>query len=128
MMMPEGNGSAAVVMMVAAALTYDVISATNSSPQTTEINAGVRAETLMKWVNIGLIQASIFILLAAYMQYREGKSYMVPLLGGGLAGALLYAQYEYAKRKGLENPGPPTEKYGGIGAGETLPPEGPEPV
>jgi hypothetical protein len=38
----------AVTVAIYAALTYDIISATNSSPQTTEINADKRAETLMQ--------------------------------------------------------------------------------
>ena len=37
-----GRTSYVLLMAIYAALVYDVISATNSSPQTTEINAGTR--------------------------------------------------------------------------------------
>ena len=108
--MPEfgGNGSPAVKVAVYAALVYDVISATNSSPQTTEINAGARADTLMKWVHLGLAQGALFVGIGVLLD----KERWPPLLGGGLAGALLYVQYLHAKESGLANAGPPTEEYG----------------
>jgi hypothetical protein len=103
-----GNGSPAVKVAVYAALTYDIISATNSSPQTTEINAQARAETLMKWVNIGMAQAVLFAGIGVLLD----KQRWPPVLGAGLAGILLYAQYLHAKQAGLANPGPPSEEYG----------------
>jgi len=103
-----GNGSPAVKVAVYAALTYDIISATNSSPQTTEINAQARAETLMKWVNIGMAQAVLFAGIGVLLD----KQRWPPVLGAGLAGVLLYAQYLHAKQSGLANPGPPSEEYG----------------
>lgn len=102
----------AAVIGVSAAVVYDIISATNSSPQTTEINAAARSETLMKWVKIGLAQALLFILLMVLAE-PPGKRWR-PLLGGGLAAVLLWAQYVHAKNAGLENGGPGTETYGGF--------------
>jgi hypothetical protein len=99
--------SEAVTVAVYAALTYDIISATNSSPQTTEINAAARAETLMKWVRIGLIQAAGFGLLGVMLDKRRWP----PAVGAGVAGVLLWAQYVHAKNAGLANPGPGTEHY-----------------
>jgi len=104
------GGDDAATVAIYAALMYDIISATNSSPQTTEINAGARAGTLMKWVNIGLAQGVLFIGIGMFIE-RPGKRWR-PLLGGGLAGVLLYGQYVHAKRAGLSNGGPPTESYG----------------
>lgn len=105
----NGNGSTtAITVAVYAALTYDIISATNSSPQTTEINAGARAPTLMKWVNLGLAQAAIFVLAGAALDKRHWP----PLIGGGFAGVLLWLQYQHAMHSGLENGGAPTEQYG----------------
>ena len=101
----------AAVIGVSAAVVYDIISATNSSPQTTEINAAKRADTLMKWVKIGLAQALLFILLMVLAE-PPGKRWR-PLLGGGLAAVLLWAQYVHAKNAGLESGGEPTEQYGG---------------
>lgn len=109
--MGDGNSSVAVVVAIYAALTYDIISATNSSPQTTEINASVRADTLMKWVNLGLAQAAVFILIGVYLDNRRWP----PLLGGGLAGILLWYQYAHAKKSGLEKGGQGTEVLGGFG-------------
>lgn len=99
----------AAVVGISAAVVYDVISATNSSPQTTEINAAKRADTLMKWVHIGLAQAALFVAIMVLAE-PPGKKWR-PLLGGGLAMVLLYLQYDHAKRAGLESGGPPTESY-----------------
>jgi hypothetical protein len=104
----NGTNAPAVVVAVYAALTYDVISATNSSPQTTEINAGKRAETLMKWVHVGLAQALLFGGIGVFLDKRRWP----PALGAGLAGILLYAQYLHALQSGLatlDQPG--TEDY-----------------
>jgi|SRR5215831_9393332 len=108
----QGNNSA-LTMAVYAALTYDIISATNSSPQTTEINAKARAETLMKWVKIGLAQAAIFAFLGVAIEGMSGRKIWPPALGAGLAGGLLWAQYVHAKKAGLETADslPPTEVY-----------------
>jgi uncharacterized membrane protein len=104
-------GSPAVTMAVYAALVYDVISATNSSPQTTEINAAKRADTLMKWVHVGLAQAAIFAVLGIALEARSGNAVWPPALGAGMAGGMLYVQYVHAKNKGINSPGPSTEEY-----------------
>jgi hypothetical protein len=107
--MARGDNDAAVIG-ISAAVVYDVISATNSSPQTTEINAAARAPTLMKWVNIGLAQGALFVVIMTLAE-PPGKKWR-PFVGGGLAGVLLWCQYVHAKNAGLKNPGPPTEQYG----------------
>lgn len=94
-------------MAVYATLVYDIISATNSSPQTTEINAAARADTLMKWVNLGLAQSAVFVLLGVVLD----KHHWPPAVGGLLAGSLLWLQYQHALRSGLSNGGPTTESY-----------------
>ena len=108
-MIPELNmsGGSAVKVAVYATLMYDVISATNSSPQTTEINAKKRAATLMKWVYLGLAQGALFVAIGMYLDEERWP----PLLGGGIAAVLLYAQYQYALYQGTHNPGPSTENY-----------------
>ena len=99
-------GSDGIAFLVSAGLVYEIIAAACSSPQTTEINAGRRAETLMKWVNIGIGQAAIFVAAAAYID----KPHRVPIIAGGvLAGVLMYAQYVHAKQAGLSNGGIGTE-------------------
>jgi len=106
---PLGNGGGAITMAVFATLMYDVISATNSSPQTTEINARTRAETLMKWVHLGLAQGALFVVLGAAIEARAGRPWAMPVLGGGLAAALLYGQYVHARNAGLASSKPGTE-------------------
>jgi len=102
------DGGAAIKVAVYAALMYDIISATNSSPQTTEINAAARADTLMKWVHLGLAQAAIFALIGVALDPQRWP----PLVGAGLAGVLLYMQYVHARNEGLRNSDlPGTEEY-----------------
>lgn len=96
-------------LAVYAAVVYDVISATNSSPQTTEINAKARASTLMKWVHIGLVQAGFFMFMAFLAEPARKK--WRPIVGGGIAMILLWCQYVYAKACGVKSQEPPTENY-----------------
>jgi hypothetical protein len=98
--------SSGPAFLIAAAFAYEVIAATNSSPQTTEINASTRAETLMKWVKIGTVQTAFFIGIAAYVD----KKHRTEILAGGALGAgIMYYSYLHAKAAGLANPGPVTE-------------------
>jgi len=103
----DPQSGAAVKVAVYAALVYDIISATNSSPQTTEINAQARAGTLMKWVKLGMLQAGGFALIGVLLDPQRWP----PLLGSGLAGYCLWLQYNYALKSGLASPGAPTESY-----------------
>jgi hypothetical protein len=95
-----------VAFLVSAGIVYEIIAAACSSPQTTEINAGTRAPTLMKWVNLGLVQAGAFVLIAATI---DSKNSGAILAGGVLAGGLMYAQYRHAKKAGLASSAPGTE-------------------
>lgn len=98
-----------IAFLVAAGIVYEIIAAACSSPQTTEINASARADTLMKWVHLGIGQAALFIAVAAWVDKQHRSAI---LAGGGTAGGLMYAQYAHAKRAGLANGGAPTETYG----------------
>ena len=109
--MPESAADPVVIIAVYAALTYDIISATNSSPQTTEINAATRAATLMKWVNLGLAQAALFAGIGIIVAAKTGRAWWPPALGSGLAAALLWLQYQHAKNAGLNSTAPGTEAY-----------------
>jgi len=101
-----GNGTA---FLVAAGIVYEIIAASCSSPQTTEINAGARASTLMKWVHVGQGQAAAFVLAAAYID-RPHRGAI--LAGGAAAMVLMEAQYLHARQAGLAAGGAPTESYG----------------
>ena len=98
-----GNG---VPFLVSAGIVYEIIAAACSSPQTTEINADTRADTLMKWVHIGLAQAAGFVIIAAAIDRKHAAPIVT---GGGLAAAVMWYSYVHAKDAGLESCEPPTE-------------------
>ena len=102
------KGGDGVAFLVSAGIVYEIIAAACSSPQTTEINAGSRSATLMKWVNIGVGQAILFVAIAAWLD----RKHAAPILaGGGLAALLMYGQYVHARSAGLASSEPGTESY-----------------
>lgn len=109
-MATSASSSDGIAFLVSAGIVYEIIAAACSSPQTTEINAASRADTLMKWVHLGIAQAAVFIAVAAYVD-REHRSAI--LAGGGTAAGLMYAQYVHAKQAGLKSGLPGTEDSGG---------------
>ncbi len=101
----NGNG---VAFLVSAGIVYEIIAAACSSPQTTEINAGARADTLMKWVYLGIGQAALFVFIAAGIDRKRRTA----ILSGGITAAvLMWLQYTHAKRAGLASSAPGTEVY-----------------
>jgi hypothetical protein len=95
-----------IAFLVAAGIAAEIIAKACSSPQTAEINAHSRAGTLMKWVNIGVVEAAFFIAIAAYVD----KKHRTAILAGGiLALVITYGEYIYAKRCGLMSNEPGTE-------------------
>ena len=101
-----GGGSKGIAFLVSAGIVYEIIAAACSSPQTTEINAASRADTLMKWVHLGIAQAAAFVVAAAMIDRKNAGAY---LAGGSIAGGLMYVQYQHAKQCGLESDEPGTE-------------------
>ena len=93
-----GSGANGVAFLVGAGLVFEVVAAYCSSPQTAEINADKRADTLMKWVNIGTGGAAIFIIIAAMLDQKHAAAI---LTGGALAGGMMYYSYVHAKKAGL---------------------------
>lgn len=102
------NAGSGVPFLLAAGIMYEIIAASCSSPQTTEINAASRADTLMKWVNLGIAQGALFVAAASIFDSTHAKAY---LAGGGLAAGIMYLSYHHAKVSGLQNGGPSTEQY-----------------
>lgn len=100
-----GTQSQAVTFMVAGGLVFEIVAAMCSSPQTAEINAHSRADTLMKWVLIGLIVAALYIAVAVKIDKDRWPS----ILGGGIAGAVLWIAYAHAKSAGMKSNLPGTE-------------------
>ena len=108
--MPEalGSGSTGVAFLVSAGIVYEIVAAACSSPQTTEINASTRSDTLMKWVYAGLAQAGFFVVAAAAIDQRHSS----PILAGGLlAGIIMFVSYVHARSAGLRSDMPGTEAY-----------------
>jgi hypothetical protein len=99
-----------VVFMVTAGLVYEVVAAACSSPQTTEINAGARSDTLMKWVGLGLAQAALFVAIAVVVASGP-KRKMAAFTGGAMAGVILGISYWHANKSGLDSSEPGTEQY-----------------
>ena len=103
---PTGGASSGVAFLVSAGIVYEIIAAACSSPQTTEINASTRADTLMKWVHLGLLQAAGFVVAAAVLDRQHAGPILV---GGVLAGGIMYVQYHHAREAGLASKAPGTE-------------------
>jgi predicted MFS family arabinose efflux permease len=97
----------AALLGIYATFALDVFSTLNSSPQTTELNAGARTPTLMKYVGIG---AGVAVGGGAIASFVTGS--FIPLLATVLVSAMLWWLYRYASRCGLANPGQATESYG----------------
>lgn len=96
---------AAVTFTVSATLMYGAIAAACSSPQTTEINAGKRSKTLMKWVHLGVGQGAVLVAITAYLSDEPWAA----IFGGGMVATLMYASYLHAREAGLRGGGAGTE-------------------
>jgi hypothetical protein len=105
------GGGDGIALLVSAGIVYEIIAAACSSPQTTEINAGSRARTLMKWVYIGEAQAAVFVGLAAVIDRRHARAIIA---GGVLAAVIMHCCYQHAKKCGLQSAEPGTEDTAGI--------------
>jgi hypothetical protein len=103
----EFNGtSAAILLGVWATFALDVFGSMNSSPQTTEINAGRRADTLMKWVYMADAMAIGGGAVASVISKK-----LWPILGTAAISLLFTILYMHAKKSGLESGGLGTEDY-----------------
>ena len=102
-----GNGEGRA-FLVSAGIVFEIMAAACSSPQTTELNAGKRAPTLIKWVNIGVVGSALFVGIASALEPEHSPAIVA---GGVLAGGLMYAAYLHARHAGLANGGEPTESW-----------------
>lgn len=102
------NSGDGIAFIVSAGIVYEIIAAACSSPQTAEINAKARSDTLMKWVYIGIGQAAVFIAIGAFI---DKKHRMAILSGGAIAAGLMFYQYKHALDAGLSDNRPGTESY-----------------
>ena len=102
----QGGSGKGIALLVGAEIVYAIVAAACSSPQTAEINAKSRSETLMKWVHVGLVQSAIFVGLAVMYDREHAQPILV---GGGVAAVLMYGSYMHAKSAGLQSVKPGTE-------------------
>jgi hypothetical protein len=98
-----------VIFLETIILIYAVIAGACSSPQTTDVNASKRAETLMKWVHIAFAQCALFVGIEIVMLHKLGRPVWPAILGAGVASPIMYGSYVYAKHSGTKNPLPGTE-------------------
>jgi hypothetical protein len=103
----SADASWGIAFLVSAGIVAEIVAKACSSPQTTELNADKRAPTLMKWVNIGMAEAALFVAAAAYLD----KKHRIPIIIGGVAeGLITYGEYLHGKQAGLASPAPGTEQ------------------
>jgi hypothetical protein len=101
--MADGFGAeSAILFGVACDVTYTVFSATNSSPQTTELFSADRSRTLWKYVRLGALQTGIIIGVMAVAASTDGGMRLAawPLAGGALVGGMMYMMYSHALAAG----------------------------
>lgn len=90
---------AAGLFGIYADLSYNVYSATNSSPQTTELFASDRAVTLWKYVRLGGYQVAGLTAIGTALAAPFGI-WWAPPLGAGAAALLMYLMYRHALQAG----------------------------
>lgn len=92
----ELNGTTGAILIgVWATFALDVFSTVNSSPQTTELFAADREESLMYWVKVG---ALIGVGGGALATLMSGKPW--PLLATAIVSAGMFAMYRQAVKRG----------------------------
>jgi hypothetical protein len=85
----------ALLFGVYADLAYNTYSATNSSPQTTELFASDRSDTLWKYVRLGGAQV---VALGAFGSLLAGSLW--PMFGVVTVGVVMHCMYRHALKAG----------------------------
>ena len=98
----SGNGTTAAILVgVWGTFALDVFSTLNSSPQTTELFAGDREDSLMHWVYIG---SGVALAGGVYGTVLAGTPW--PLIGATIVALGMFVAYKHAVKRGLEQPAP----------------------
>lgn len=98
-----GSIAAGIAFLAACDVAFNAYSASCSSPQTTELFAEDREETLMHWTLIADGTAVGFGVLGSVI----GGSWW-PLIGALLVVAMMHYYYKHAVRRGLRSRAPET--------------------
>lgn len=100
--MMDGRGTTAAVLLgVYATFALDVYSTLNSSPQTTELFAKDREDSLMHWVSIGAGVAVAGGFIAAIISWKPE-----PLVASVLVALMMHGFYVHAATRGKNVPPP----------------------
>jgi hypothetical protein len=92
---------AGIAFLAACDAAYNAYGATNSSPQTTQLFAGERETTLMKWVWMGGAQAIGLTVFASWISRS-----LWPLIGGAAVTAIMHSMYRHAVKCGKKQAPP----------------------
>ena|SRR5438132_796725 len=98
---PGRRSTAALLFGVYATLALDTYSTLNSSPQTTELFAQDREDSLMHWVLIGDVVAMLGGLWGAWLDKSAW-----PLMGAAVIVLMMHALYRHAVARGKNVPPP----------------------
>lgn len=102
--MNRENGTAVAILVgVWATFALDVFSTLNSSPQTTELFATEREDSLMHWVLIG---SGVAVGGGAVASFMSGKAW--PLIATGVVAGGMYLTYRHAVKRGTAGAGDST--------------------
>lgn len=96
-MLGDNGTSVAILVGVWATFALDVFSTLNSSPQTTELFAGEREDSLMHWVAIG---TAVGVGGGAVATVLSGKAW--PLIATVLVSGGMYLTYRHAVSRGCD--------------------------
>lgn len=102
----SNRSTAAILLMVSATFALDVFSTLNSSPQTTELFASDREDSLMHWVLIGDAAAITGGVAGAIV---DGS--MWPIIGAVAIALLMHYLYRHAVARGTGQ-APPSNANG----------------
>lgn len=94
-MSEQRNADRAILLMVAATFALDVFSTLNSSPQTTELFAEDREDSLLHWVKIGDAAALSGGLIGSY--YSQS---VWPIVGAAGVTIMMHLLYKHAVHRG----------------------------
>lgn len=111
----DGRGTTAAMLLgIYGTFALDVYSTLNSSPQTTELFAKDREDTLMHWVTIGAGVAVAGGFLASIVSWKPE-----PLIASALVALMMHAFYVHAKNRGMAQE-PPSNSMN-LGTGKPQP-------
>jgi hypothetical protein len=112
--------TAALSFGVYADLAFNLYSATNSSPQTSELFAGEREATLMKYVKLGHVIAVVLGVFGSFLDRT-----LWPLVGTLSVGAVMHGLYKHAIAAGKGQAPPSNSDAGARGVSGHHPRTGP---